>query len=191
MSKNIWFVSDTHFGHENFLKFLDENEKLIRPFENVTVMDEYMIHQWNSVVRSGDRVYHLGDVAFNAKTLPEIMARLPGSKRLMLGNHDEPKEYKLDKYFKKIRLWRNFKAENFVCSHIPLREDQMRKVKFNVHGHIHEKKSPSLWHINVCVETNDYKPYHMDEILGIINKRLAENPGMQAEMETRVGDPKK
>lgn len=171
---NIWFISDTHFSHANFLTFRDESNQIIRPFNNSDEMDEHMIAKWNECVKDGDRVYHLGDVSFNKVRLPGIMARLRGSKRLILGNHDEIRDYKLLEYFKKVTLWRIFKEHNFVCTHIPLAQDQMRKVEFNVHGHIHQQPSPSSRHINICVEQTGYAPVHLDEILATIKDRVAD-----------------
>lgn len=163
--RNIWFISDTHFSHANFLGFIDDNGKRIRPFSSVEEMDELMVDKWNELVKDGDRVYHLGDVSFGKSRLPEIMARLKGSKRLILGNHDEIKDFRLLEYFKKVTLWRIFKEHNFVCTHIPLALDQLRKVEFNVHGHIHQQPSPTPQHINICVEKTGYAPVHLDEIL--------------------------
>lgn len=49
---NIWLVSDTHFGHANILKFIGYDGKPLRVFNNAAHMDEYIISQWNSVVKS-------------------------------------------------------------------------------------------------------------------------------------------
>jgi calcineurin-like phosphoesterase family protein len=35
----------------------------------------------------------------------------------------------------------------------------------NIHGHIHRNPSPSSHHINVCVEQNNYYPFHVDELI--------------------------
>lgn len=161
----IFFTSDTHFSHKNFLSFQDEGGKLIRPFASVDEMNELMIERWNSVVRDGDKVYHLGDVTFDyGDDFCLLMSRLRGSKRLILGNHDIIKGTKLISFFKKVSLWRLFKDENFVCSHIPLHPDQMRKVDFNVHGHIHERTMPDARYLNVCVEQTNYTPVSMEEL---------------------------
>ena len=66
--KDIWLISDTHFGHENILSFRHggPDGPLIRGnlFSSVEEMDECMIDQWNKYVKPGDKVYHLGDVFF-------------------------------------------------------------------------------------------------------------------------------
>lgn len=161
----IFFTSDTHFFHNNFLKFKDDNDQLIRPFSSVEEMNELMVERWNSVVRDGDKIYHLGDVTFDyGEDFRLLMSRLRGGKRLILGNHDMIKGTNLISFFKKVGLWRLFKDENFVCSHIPLRPDQMRKVAFNVHGHIHERTMTEPQYVNVCVEQTDYTPVSLDQI---------------------------
>lgn len=162
----IFFLSDTHFSHTNILSFVRDDGTPVRPeFSTVEEMDEYMIEQWNSYIRPEDRVYHLGDVAMNTPTISRVMPRLNGNKRLCLGNHD-PDVLALRTYFKKIVLWRIFKDEGFVCSHIPLMPGQFRhKVVLNVHGHIHQNLIDDPRYFNVCVEHHDYRPVHMDEVL--------------------------
>lgn len=164
---NIFFTSDTHFGHANILTFRDTAGSVIRPFSSVEEMDEMIIERWNEVVRAGDRVYHLGDVSFDRRGLPQIMARLRGSKRLMLGNHDDIKRFDLVGYFKKIQLWRIFKEHDFTCTHIPLADGHLRTT-FNVHGHIHHLQAPTERHLCVCVEQRNYAPVHLDTILAEI-----------------------
>ena len=55
MPKDIWIISDTHFQHENILKF-----EPTRPGSTIQEHDEALIDNWNSVVKPGDKVYHLG-----------------------------------------------------------------------------------------------------------------------------------
>ncbi|MGO6676405.1 metallophosphoesterase family protein [Rhizobium leguminosarum] len=78
---NQFFTADTHFGHQLMLKD--------RPFANTDEMDRHLIDAWNSVVREGDIVWHLGDFSYhdNART-KTIFSQLKGRKRLVLGNHD-------------------------------------------------------------------------------------------------------
>ena len=56
--RDIWLISDTHFGHKNILKFRDggEDGPLIRGsrFSSVEEMDEYMIQQWNKYVKPSE-----------------------------------------------------------------------------------------------------------------------------------------
>jgi calcineurin-like phosphoesterase family protein len=128
-------------------------------------MDEFLIEQWNSVVRDGDRVYHLGDVTFDYKKFDLIRPRLRGSIRLIPGNHDDFVKCVQGNWFKKIQYWRLFKDEGFTCTHVPLRRDQMRHYTIvNVHGHTHKEQVDEPGFFNVCVENHNYVPVSMDTI---------------------------
>jgi calcineurin-like phosphoesterase family protein len=134
-------------------------------------MNETMIERWNKVVKPQDKIYHLGDVTFRVNQLARIMRRLNGHKRLLVGNHDDPKNLELTRWFDKVTLWRIFKDENFICTHVPIRQDQFRyKVEYNVHGHIHQNVIDDEQYINVCVEQTNYTPVHIDE-LGVKPRR--------------------
>ena len=166
-----FFVSDTHFGHKNFLTFKNDAGKPIRDFETVEAMDEYLVAQWNSVVGRDDLVWHLGDVVWSRETARRILPRLKGRKRLILGNHDDLAAHDLLAYFQDVQLWRNFSTEGFVCSHLPLRDETLRDGAINVHGHIHEKASPTPRHINICVERMGYTPVALDTLAEMVRFR--------------------
>ena len=79
----IWFTSDPHYFHKNVIRLCN------RPFENLHVMHEHMIQEWNKRVKPNEKVYVLGDFAFSGWTLTKkILDRLNGHKILILGNHD-------------------------------------------------------------------------------------------------------
>jgi calcineurin-like phosphoesterase family protein len=163
--RNIFIVSDTHFGHQNILKFTDDKDgSQVRPnFSSVEEMDEHMVERWNSVVRDYDIVYHLGDVYFDNGH--RVLKRLKGRKRLVLGNHDNPKSEFIMNNFSKIMMWRMFPEFDCVLTHVPIHESGMFKIKYNLHGHIHQNPSPTPRHINCCVEVNNYTPKTIEECL--------------------------
>lgn len=161
-----FFSSDTHFGHENVIKFCN------RPFKDVEEMDQTLIANWNKVVGKQDRVYHLGDFAMDYRVALRIRPMLNGSIYLGLGNHDNGK--KLASAFQRVYLWREFRDLNFVATHIPMRRQQLRGVQFNVHGHVHNNDEElENFHINVSVENTDYAPVPMEVILNEIKLRKA------------------
>lgn len=177
----IFVVSDTHFGHKNFINFKDEKGNRIRPFSSIEEMDELMVENWNKVVSVSDIVYHLGDVYFGDGW--KHLSRLKGKKRLILGNHDEGKDVNLHKHFQKILMWRMFPDYKFILSHVPLHESNLKvyldespdhqegdrgpvqKVFRNLHGHIHQNPSPNANYINCCVEWTNYSPVSLETIL--------------------------
>ena len=78
----IWFTSDTHFDHAKILLYQQET----RPFSSVEAMNDALIQNWNSLVSSGDVVYHLGDFAF--RNHADFARRLNGQIVLIEGSHD-------------------------------------------------------------------------------------------------------
>lgn len=166
MANDIWFISDTHFFHKNMLKFVDDEGKPIRPWTDVDDMNWDMVERWNKVVKPGDKIYHLGDVTFDySERFTNLWSHLHGRKRLLVGNHDNVEQKRLWQGFEKIGMWRIFKEYNFMCAHLPIGQEQFRKVDYIVHGHIHQRPSPTKNHICVSVEQTDYTPVHLDEII--------------------------
>lgn len=171
----IWLISDTHFGHANILTFCKTDGTLLRPeFSSVEDMDEYMVSQWNSVVRPSDIVYHLGDVVMNEKHLP-IVARLNGHKRVVLGNHDPYDMKKLTLYFEKVFSSR--RLDCFLLTHIPVHVESLHKITANIHGHTHNNQSQ--WclgpkYFNVSVEHHNYKPIALEDAKARILKEQAQ-----------------
>lgn len=127
-----FFISDTHFGHANILKF----EPYARPFPDIRTHDIELVCRWNSVVRKKDIVYHLGDFAMGSQGI-EIAAHLNGDKRLIMGNHDCAPTSTYMKYFTKIHGSISYK--DFICTHIPVASNQFHRFKGNIHGHLHSK----------------------------------------------------
>lgn len=170
MAHDKWFISDTHFFHTNMLKFIDDQGHRVRKqFNSLGEMHEEIILQWNSRVKFDDYVYHLGDVTFQYhKGFNQLMARLNGKKRLIVGNHDKIWNPALMKWFEKCALWKGFKEHNFTASHMPLRLDGLRDGAFNVHGHTHQRCLSDPHYINVSVEVTGYRPLHLDEIIAKI-----------------------
>lgn len=170
---NIFLCSDHHFGHKNILKFQQSNGDLCRPgFEDVDHMNEVIIENHNSVVKPSDKVYFLGDVAFNKRILHEVMPRLNGKKRLILGNHDCLKMTEYMQYFEKILESRHL-VSNVVMTHRPIlldSGDHHREV-LNIHGHTHNTVIQDSRYLNVCMENINYTPIHWDEVVAIFERR--------------------
>ena len=79
----IYFTSDTHFWHENIIKYTN------RPFSSVEEMNETIINNWNNIVKENDIVFHLGDFGFcGSSKMNDILNKLNGQIYLILGNHD-------------------------------------------------------------------------------------------------------
>lgn len=180
---NIFFISDTHFSHENAWRTfkLEDGVTPLRPFTSTEEMDETMIERWNSVVRDKDTIYHLGDVAISRKALP-LVKRLNGRKILVKGNHDI---FKLHEYvdqcgFADVRAY--WQVDGMFLAHIPIHPASLYRWKLQIHGHLHANvvlspgyvqadstimyhdQKPDPRYVNVSVEQINYTPISLEEL---------------------------
>lgn len=169
----IYFISDTHFNHENIIKYCN------RPFKNSKEMNETIIKNWNDIINENDIIYHLGDLALGRKELIfDITKRLKGKKYLIRGNHDK---WSVNTYEELgFEVLKNapikLEIEKLLLSHIPVPDKQIQNGFVNIHGHIHnkflydcvEKYDSSLYsidkHINISCDVTDFKPVCLQKI---------------------------
>lgn len=171
---NIFLCSDHHFGHSNILTFTTDTGARVRDFESVEQMDETMVENHNRVVSTKDKVYFLGDVAFNNKNL-STLARLNGEKVLIKGNHDILKLNEYHKYFKDVRGVHQFSG--LIFSHIPIHPDSLSRWGCNIHGHLHTYQvklndKPDPRYLNVAMEQINYTPITLEAAKVLIKNRL-------------------
>lgn len=169
MSYNVFFASDHHFGHEAlYSKFLDDQGRFTRyQFASASEGDEAMVERHNSVVRTQDRVYFLGDVTFHKKYL-SILNRMNGRKVLIKGNHDNLTLKDYAEYFDDIRGIHQFKG--LVMTHVPIHTESLARWRFNVHGHLHTNVvkladgTVDTRYLCVCMEQINYTPISLEDV---------------------------
>ena len=136
-------------------------------------MNEAMIQSYINTVGPDDIVIWNGDIGFkSAGIIRDLLARLPGYKIQVVGNHDIDRAGKLIDYEM---------DERHVCydiivdgvqllfTHYPM--DRVPRGCVNVHGHIHQNTAYN-WSINVCVEHTNYTPRSLDSVLEQARKYL-------------------
>lgn len=161
--RDIFVIGCTHFGDSRILEYTGDRGELIRPgFKDIKEMDEKILDLWNQTVKPKDIVYHLGDV-YSGNT--EVLEKLNGRKRLVLGNHDDGKDPRLQRVFQKIMVWRMFPELDVVLTHVPVIIPKKAKYDFNIHAHLHQNPSPTPWHISASVEQNNYTPVAIEMLL--------------------------
>lgn len=184
---DLWFTSDTHFCHQNIIAYSE------RPWKWAREMDEALIEGWNTRVKPQDHVYHLGDVTMlrgvAAKQAENILRRLQGHKRLVLGNHDvQPMAWYLQ-WFEKVMALRVY--DRMLFTHIPVHPASLGRFSANVHGHIHsnpdypphmrinKETQEVTWvpYINICVEVTNYHPINLDELRARVSGASSLDPG--------------
>ncbi len=173
MTHNVFFVSDTHFGHKNILTF----SPLRGEIKTIEQHDDILVQAWNTVVNPNDTVYHLGDVAFSQKALGNI-ARCNGHKHLIKGNHDNfPIQSYVDVGFNKIEGVMRYKE--FVLTHVPIHPDCLEyRWGKNLHGHIHfeEDNIKDDRYLNLNMDVHGFAPIPLESVRAMFKSR--ETPKM-------------
>lgn len=155
-----FLTSDTHFFHENVIKFCN------RPYGSAEHMNEEMVKNWNNVVGPADHVWFLGDFSFG-KVGPteDILLRLKGIKHLIKGNHDRKGScsgLKWENHFATVHdyyLLKMSKEHKAVLCHFPF--SSWERGYYNFHGHVHTMPGQmfSKWRQHdVGVDNNQYTP---------------------------------
>ncbi len=187
MSK-IWFTSDTHFTHANIIKYCN------RSFSNVDDMDKHLIYNINKYVAPGDTLYHLGDFAFNRRSLSvykkireQINCKVI---HFIFGNHDDTLEDSRDKlhdifwtfpeYMKHIEV----SGQRITLCHYALAVwDKSHRGAWCLYGHSHssaekylETAAPGRRSMDVGVDNiyslfGEYRPISFDEVKKIMDAK--------------------
>jgi calcineurin-like phosphoesterase family protein len=170
-----WITADLHLGHNSILRHCN------RPFKDVKEMDECLITNWNARVKDGDLVYVVGDMVWPREeyTYRKYMKALNGTKILIKGNHDNTKVLKkVNGVYAKVTTREIIKCGEhiIVADHFPLYHwDRSHFNAYHVHGHNHGNIRDIYDNtgkiLDVGVDTNNFFPYHIDEVLEIMETK--------------------
>jgi len=170
----MFFTADTHFGHAAILKYTN------RPFKRIEDHDRRIINAWNTVVSSGDTVYHLGDFGFGSAAFLRDTCRLLHGKIILLrGNHDlMPKGTKcIDKgpYLELVIPDAEMDInQTLILFHYPLAAWNKEYFgSWHLHGHQHGRPVvPNNPHrLDVGVDAHDFCPISYERVKEIFTRR--------------------
>lgn len=158
MSHTIWFTADTHFGHNNIIKYCE------RPFATIEEHDVVLMNNWNSVVKGGDTVYHLGDFGFLTE---RILPRLHGNIHLIRGNHDsvELQKHRRWNFVKDVHRMKKDGCIFFLSHYAHRSWPQMNHGAIHLFGHSHGNLPDFGRSTDVGVDRWNYTPVSIDQII--------------------------
>ena len=180
-----YFISDTHFMHNNIIKLEAANGA--RNFSSIEEHDNLIIENINKVVTPQDDLYFLGDISWgNSEQTVEILKRINCRNLFAIkGNHDRVlKDGRVKKLFQGIYDYKVLQDGNrtVVLSHYPILFYQSQhKNSILLYGHVHNTREERLFqeackHIasttdipmntyNVGCMLLDYTPRTLEEII--------------------------
>ena len=176
-------TADQHFFHRNVLRYCD------RPFKDINEMNKVIIDNYRKVVNENDEVYFLGDLTMcgpnQRDKVARVMNKLPGTKHLILGNHDRFKPFSYHSmgfssvhtalrttfhhdslvfgnaefYLAHDPAWAQIPLTLWICGHIHNNWKSMKTLKGTII-------------VNVGVDVHNFKVVSLDEIYSIMKKHL-------------------
>lgn len=163
--KNIWLTADWHLDHYNIISHCD------RPFKLVKEMNERILQEFHSLVKTNDDVFFLGDFCWRPILVKTLLPTLPGRWHFILGNHDEGSKNLIKKYAPQVEqverlLITKIKGYDVTLCHYPMtRWHKSHYHAFHFHGHCHGSlTSLEPRRIDVGVDCWKFKPVHFDEL---------------------------
>lgn len=182
---DIFFTSDTHFGHRNIIMGCN------RPFESVEEMNSIMIKEWNRKVKPKDTIYHLGDVSFlSPQATIHILKQLNGRKILIKGNHDYKVPQAVMAEWDEVHHLKQIKIDNhtIVMCHFPmLRWNKSHYGSWMLcgHSHGHIPFDFKVKRLDVGVDCHDFKPLSFEEVRSI----MLDKPDFRYKVQYEHYDP--
>jgi calcineurin-like phosphoesterase family protein len=163
-----WVTSDEHFSHFKIIEYCN------RPFSDVQEMDRTIVDNHNSLVKSEDVVYHVGDFMMcrreDGDVVERILSKLNGTHILIFGNHDKlnPLRY-VDVGFRSAHtsLVIDIADKKVILCHDPAAATVVRKMQW-LCGHVHGLFKQVGNVINVGVDVWDFKPVSEEEIIKLM-----------------------
>lgn len=181
-----WFTSDLHVNHK---KIVDYTNRPTTAEQHV----DWIRSVWNSQVKPGDTVYHLGDFFFGGSKKVESMVRefidsLHGHKVFLKGNHCDGKlwrklseHYEFHKY-KEITV----EGQHICLFHFPLYVWHKQNYgAWHLHGHVHGRQLGIPGKIlDVGIDNHpEHRLFSFAEIKEIMSAKQAEiNDGRNSHM---------
>ena len=152
----VYITSDWHLGHRAIAKY---REYVSSVEENTQIL----LNNYRAVVTKRDMVWFLGDIVFDENLL-QLVKDLPGTKKLVLGNHCTDKKIKtsdLVEVFDEVHGFVKYKKA--WLSHCPIHPSELRG-RINIHGHTHYTNVNDDRYFNVCVEQTNMFPKKYQDI---------------------------
>ena len=183
--QDIFFTSDTHINHKNICRGVTSwtgDLNRTRDFDDLEKMNSTIIDNINRRVGQDDILVHLGDFSFGGhQHIPEFRQRIICQNIVfVLGNHDEHIQKNTGNYqslFLSVQHYLELEVNGskFVLSHFPIASwNNMSKGSMHLHGHVHFNKTMKLGPgkmLDVGVDGNDFTPYSLREVIGLLKDR--------------------
>jgi len=195
-NQNLYFTSDTHYGHSNICRATtnwSNANNATRDFESLDHMNDTIVDNINNIVGENDILIHLGDFSFGGfDKIEEFRSRiLCKNIHLTYGNHDHHirrNKGDIQSIFSSAQDYLHLDIRrpsdrgkgtmdkfSFICMHFPIASwDNMNTGVIHLHGHVHlppHLRIAAGKAMDVGVDGNGLEPLSLNEIVSIMKDR--------------------
>jgi len=195
-NQNLFFTSDTHYGHSNICRATTnwpDSDNVTRDFNSLEDMNDTIVNNINETVGENDVLIHLGDWSFGGfDNIAEFRNRIVCKNiHLVLGNHDhhiDRNKDNIQRLFTSVNHYINLDIRRpslvnkgqmdkfkFVVMHFPIASwDGMNDKVIHLHGHVHLPNHLRIADgraMDVGVDGNFLKPISLDEVVSIMKNQ--------------------
>lgn len=131
-------------------------------------MEDAIITRANEYLKPGDILYHLGDVSWSSYDLNKYFSRLNTKHiHLIYGNHDKPKvtQHKNIASYSDIKNLSTNEYQIVLCHYSMQHWRGRGHGAYHLYGHSHGNSKPIGRSMDVGVDTNNFYPYSLDEVI--------------------------
>lgn len=160
----------THFGHNRIIRYCN------RPFSSAEEMEQVMLEKFNSRIKRGDILYHLGDVCWSSYDMGRFFGQLNTKQcHLILGNHDKKHVGEYKKWFSWVGDYKSITVGSVPVRmfHYPMRSWNAKgHGAIHLYGHCHGTVEPGLNRsMDVGVDPMDFAPISYEEVYERLSKK--------------------
>jgi len=185
--QNLFFTSDTHYGHSNICRGTTrwtDAEDITRDFQDLDQMNDRIVEGINSSVGENDILFHLGDWSFGGfEKIAEFRNKINCKNiHIVLGNHDhhiQKNKEGIQSLFSSVNEYvylvvkydqgtKFHGQDTFVLMHYPITSwNNMNDGVIHLHGHVHFSKEIRIGKgktMDVGVDGNGLNPLSIKQV---------------------------
>ena len=177
-TQKVYATSDSHYNHANICgPTISKWKSGYRNFKSLDEMNNTLVNNINELVGQDDVLFHLGDFAWGERNIEWFRNRIICKNViLILGNHDKEirKRQKFRDLFSEVHDYgfeQYIRGTLFVFNHYSMRVwNGSHRGSIHLYGHSHNTLPPHGRSMDVGVDTNNFYPYDLDDLIVKFNK---------------------
>lgn len=159
MMSTVYFIGDTHFGHNKI------SEKFRPQFSSDEEHNQVIHENILSVAGKNNQLWLLGDIFFKQSEFWRLgeYAKAFQTVNITLGNHCHSQTFIEARKYKNVKIHGIVKKYGHWISHAPIHECELYRAN-SIHGHCHDKVVDNPNYVCVSCEQVNYTPISLEEV---------------------------